>query len=254
MGPSSDMKRCAAFWILLFVIATLFAHTRVNEIEAHVLSESLHFGKDSFGRSCIELVLVGAFESIKVIIPMGLFSLGLSFFIVLIISFSNDLSRYWMRTFLDTLSSLPGFLMALALGVFFPNSQLTLVFASFFMIFPWLTRYLESQLQSIMARDFILASFALGSHKLEIFKKHVFPELSRSLIAILPFLLTRLLLVETSLTFLGLGRAPEHETWGRLLFQGRDYLIEAPWILILTGAPLCMTLFSLHLLNHSDRI
>jgi len=74
------------------------------------------------------------------------------------------------------------------------------------------------------------------------------------LVVIAPFLVTRLLLLETSLSFLGLGQVSEHETWGRLIYQGRDYLTEAPWILVIFSFPLCITLFSLHLISRDDRL
>jgi peptide/nickel transport system permease protein len=199
-------------------------------------------------------MLASAFESIRLVLPIGAICLGLSLLTSLLISFAGELSNFWMKTFLDTLSSLPGFLVALSLSVFFPNSQITLFIASFFMIFPWLTRLLESHLLSLKLKDYISASHALGASPGFIFLKHFLPDLLRRLTSVLPYLLTRLLLVETSLSFLGLGMAPEHETWGRLLYQGRDYLTEAPWILAITGIPLCITLFSLHLVTRDDRI
>ena len=72
----------------------------------------------------------------------------------------------------------------------------------------------------------IEASHALGAAPFQIFQRHYLPELIRLLLSVLPFLLTRLILVETSLSFLGLGTVSTHDTWGRLLYQGKDYLME----------------------------
>ena len=99
----------------------------------------------------------------------------------------------------------------------------------------------------------IEAARALGATPLQIFFRHYFPELLQLLKAVLPFLITRLLLVETSLSFLGLGTVASHDTWGRLLYQGKDYLIEAPWILIIGAIPLSFTLFSFHSLTRQDQ-
>jgi peptide/nickel transport system permease protein len=248
------MKKFALSWITFFALAILIAHFNQYSIESHVLPQTLQFGYDAFGRNCLSLVLVAAFQSIKLIVPSALTCIGLAFISALLISLTRRQSTFWMRAILDTLSSLPGFLIALALSVFFPNSEITLMIATFFMIFPWLTRFFESHLIQLKLADFISAAHALGSSPSQTFTTHYLPELVRLLISILPYLLTRLLLVETSLSFLGIGSAPEHETWGRLLYQGRDYLSEAPWILALTGIPLCLTLFSLHLLTREDRI
>jgi peptide/nickel transport system permease protein len=248
------MKKFGILWLSIFFAGIVFAHFKQNGIEAHALSETLHFGKDAFGRDCLGLVLVGAYESFQLVLPIGMLCLIASFFTASLISFAGEKSSFALKAFLDTLSSLPGFLVALALSVFFPNSEITLLIASFFMIFPWLTRFLESHLITLKLSDHVLSAKALGSNSLDIFLRHLLPDLGRLLISVLPYLVTRLLLIETSLSFLGIGTVPEHETWGRLLYQGRDYLTEAPWILTIAGLPLCLTLFSLHLITRDDRI
>jgi peptide/nickel transport system permease protein len=81
----------------------------------------------------------------------------------------------------------------------------------------------------------------------------LFPALRDSLLTLFPFVVLRLVLIETSLSFLGLSLIPEHESWGRLIAQGKDYLIEAPWILATSAIPLCLMLASFHLLSHEDQ-
>jgi peptide/nickel transport system permease protein len=256
MGAKVTMKpkRIASAWLLLFFAFAVFAHLHQAEIETYVLPDTLTFGNDAFGRNCFALLGAAAFETLKNIIPIGVVCLSLSFVAAILIALSSEKTEFLLRITLDTISSLPGFLIALALGVFFPNSEATLLLASFFLIFPWLTRFFESHLLSLSLKDYIFSARALGATPISIFFTHFFPELLRLLVSILPFLVTRLLVVETSLSFLGLGQVSEHETWGRLLYQGRDYLTEAPWILAFTGIPLCITLFSLHLLTRNDRI
>ena len=248
------MKRFAQIWLFCFLLAAVLAHFKQAVFEVHHLPQTLHFGRDAFGRDCIPLLLSAAFESICAIIPVAGFCLFLSFLISLLISFSNPKGAFVIKVMLDTLSSLPGFLFALALGVFFPDSEATLVLAAFFMIFPWLTRFFESHLTVLKLKEYVDASRALGASKLAIFITHLLPELLKLLVVIAPFLVTRLLLLETSLSFLGLGQVSEHETWGRLIYQGRDYLTEAPWILVIFSFPLCITLFSLHLISRDDRL
>ena len=241
-------------WLIVFLGLSLFSHTHQSEIEAHVLSQILKLGYDAFGRNCLELLFVGAFQSLTLILPIGMLYLTLSFLASMIISFSPEKYAFLTKSSLDAISSLPGFLVALALSVFFPNSMITLFIASFFMIFPWLTRFLESHIISLKLSDHILASHALGASGTQVFIRHLFPDLCMLVVTLLPQFISKLLLIEVSLSFLGIGSAPEHETWGRLLYQGRDYLTEAPWILAIAGIPLCVTLFSLHLLTRDDRI
>jgi peptide/nickel transport system permease protein len=254
MGTQIAMRQIAKAWLILFFLAAVVSIRFENQIEAHSLSQTLTFARDAFGRNCFSLVLVGCFESMCAILPVGFLCLGLSFLAALFISSAPKKTEFLQRLILDALSSLPGFLIALALSVFFPNQEATLFLASFFIIFPWLTRFLESQIYSFKQKEFILASHALGATQVKIFRTHLLPELVQIIFAILPYLATRLLLLETSLSFLGLGKISDHETWGRLIYQGRDYLTEAPWILTIAGIPLCITLFSLHLITRDDRL
>ena len=246
------MKKTAGLWLMAFSLAVFISSFFQNQIEAHSLQNVLHWGQDAFGRNCIALTLSAALESFKAIVPVGLLCLGSSLVASSFTLTNNPRIAFLTRAALDTVSSLPGFLIALAISVFFPNSPFIFFLASLLIVFPNLTRFWESHLTKMKTEEYIRAAVALGASPFHLFFKQYLPELGRLLIAIFPFLLTRLLLIETSLSFIGLGRAPTHESWGRLLYQGKDYLIEAPWILGAAAIPLCLTLFSFHLLTHSD--
>ncbi|MBC7396242.1 MAG: ABC transporter permease subunit [Bdellovibrionales bacterium] len=247
------MKWTARLWLLLFSSSSIFFHPFQDEIESHRLSKVLSFGYDAFGRDCLKLTLTAAFESFRTVIPLGLFCLGLSLLTAGLAVLNGEKIAFFLRAGLDTLSSLPGFLIALALSVFFPGTLFVFSVAALFLIFPWLTRFWESQILKMRTEEYVLAASALGANPIQIFTRHLLPDLLRMLLSVFPFLMTRLLLVETSLSFLGLSTSPRHETWGRLLYQGKDYLIEAPWILCMVGIPLCLTLFSFHLLTRTEQ-
>jgi peptide/nickel transport system permease protein len=160
--------------------------------------------------------------------------------------------EFLLRAGLDFLSALPGFLIALAFGIFLPDAAGPFLLGSLLLAAPTLTRFFESQLRHLRFEPYIQAAEALGAGPLHLWIRHYQPELLRMLRAILPFLALRLILLETSLGFLGLQQVPEHETWGRMLHQGKDYLIEAPWILHWAAVPLALTLASFHLLSRED--
>ncbi len=243
----------ARLWLILFVCSATIASFFTVEIEAHVLTRVLHFGFDAFGRNCFLLALTAAFESFKIVIPIGVVCIATSLCLCLIgISKNRKLKLIW-DTLIDTLSSLPGFLIALALSVFLSNQFYTLLLAASLLVVPYLVRFFESQMIHLQANDFIKSAEALGANSIHIFLKHLLPELWASTLAILPFLFTRLLLIETSLAFLGLSHSSQSETWGRLMLQGKDYMLEAPWISLFCGLPLFLTLLSFHLLSRVDQ-
>ncbi len=240
-------------WISFFAIASIVAWINVGKIEAHQLPMILKQGHDAFGRNCIYLTLAAAFESFRAIIPVAILCFVASLATVSLVLTKNKHVAFGLKTFLDTVSSLPGFLIALSLSVLFANSSAAFILGALFLVYPSITRFLEGQILKLQTEEFIKATEALGAGPFYLFFHHYCPELCRMLIAILPFTFTRLLLIETSLSFLGLGMAENHETWGRLLYQGKDYFLEAPWILVTASFPLFLTLFSFHLLGDADQ-
>ena len=246
------MKYFAKLWLFFFALASGVTYFFSNEVESHTLSRTLQFGFDAFGRSCILLTLDAAFRSLIVVLPISFFCLFFALFISFLVSTKNPTLQLFWNTLTDTLSSLPGFLIALSLSVLFGDQFFTVLLAALLLVLPYLVRFFESQIIHLQASEYVSSANALGANRAHIFLKHILPELARSLLAILPFLMTRLLVIETSLSFLGLNTSAG-ETWGKLLFQGKDYLLEAPWISIFCGAPLFLTLFSFHLLSRHEQ-
>ena len=244
--------RKAASWILgSLILAGIGASGFITQIETHHLERVLRPGFDAFGRDCALLALSALGSTLLSVLPLAVFCI----LAPLLISFASLIRssrlRFLFRSVLDTLSALPGFLIALALGALIPGSGFTAWLGAFFLIVPANIRYFESRLLKIRSESYLLASQSLGAGPLHLLRRHYLPELLDSISAILPFLALRLVFIDTTLSYLGLAAAPEHETWGRLLSQGKDYLIEAPWILFWAALPLVTVLACCQLLDES---
>lgn len=239
-------------WLSLGAVAGLLAFAKQDLIETHQLDRALTPGFDAFGRSCAELIALSAGQSVRVMVPVATVCIVLSLALSSIALLRSSRLEFALRGFLDFLSALPGFLIALAFGIFFPQGSGTFLLGALLLAVPSLTRYFESQLRHLRFEPYIQAAEALGAGHVHLWIRHYQPELLRMLRAILPFLAMRLILLETSLGFLGLQQTPERETWGRMLHQGKDYLLEAPWILYWAAIPLTLTLISFHLLSRED--
>jgi peptide/nickel transport system permease protein len=233
--------------------ASFIARLDLRGIELHHLEQTLAPGMDAFGRNCLLLTLAAISNSLTSILPVLVFTLAVSLVISFGVSGTNATARFALRAVLDLLSALPGLLLALSLGVVFPESNFTPYLATVLMVIPSTIRYFESILLKVRSEDFILAADSMGAPPGHIWAYHLLPALRDSVLAVLPFVVLRLILIETSISFLGLTPAPEHETWGRLLAQGKDYFLEAPWILVISALPLCLLLASFHLLSHEDQ-
>jgi ABC-type dipeptide/oligopeptide/nickel transport system permease subunit len=251
-----SIKKSSPFWskswLTLFFGFSLIAFFFQDQIQEHHLEKSLRFGYDPYGRNCILLTLNATTNSFKEIIPLGGFcliaSLSFSFF-----SFLKSKSFYfWWNTLWETIYTLPGFIIAISLTAFLPYTRLTFPLSAVFLLIPYLIRFYEGQVQSLMNKDYFGQSIALGARPFHLFRLHVLPELMDATKAIIPFLITRLLIIETSLTFIGTKQPSSVTSWGELLYTGKDYLLEAPWISLFAAIPMFITLFSLHLISKNE--
>ena len=100
----------------------------------------------------------------------------------------------------------------------------------------WLgiARLLRAKTLQVRSLDFVVAARALGQSTPRILVLHVLPNVSGPLLASATMMVAQMILAESILSYLGAGIAPPAPTWGRMLFEGQDYLAPAPWI---SGAP-----------------
>jgi len=239
-------------WLLFFFSSSILALMFQHPIQSHHLEQALQFGFDPFGRNCILLSLNAATQSFMEIALPGLVCLVISFLLSTLCFIKKPIFQFFWNTLWETIYSLPGFIIAISLTAFFPTTRLIFPMAVLFLLIPYLIRFYEGQIQSILTQEFITQAIALGATPVHLFRVHIAPELFQATRAILPFLITRLLIIETSLTFVGMKQPGKITSWGELLYMGKDYLLEAPWISFFTALPLFLTIFSFHLISKNE--
>ncbi len=252
MMMESALTRFSKTWLLFFFISSMVATLFQEQIQSHNLEQALKFGFDPFGRNCILLSLNAAIGSMVAIIPLGALCLGSTLLLSTLCLIKNETFRFLWNTLWEAIYTLPGFIIAISLTAFFPTTTLTFPFAVLFLLIPYLIRFFEGQIQSLLKKEYVDQAIALGATPFHLFRFHILPELFQASKAILPFLITRLLIIETTLTFVGMKQPSETSSWGDLLYLGKDYLLEAPWISFFTALPLFLTLFSFHLLSKNE--
>lgn len=251
-----NLKKWSVFysklWLIFFLSASFIALMFQDQIQRHHLDQSMQFGFDPFGRNCILLALNATTNSFKEIIPLGFFCLVTSLVFSFLSFLKSNFFYFWWNTFWETIYTLPGFMIAISLTAFFPYTQFTFPLSALFLLIPYLIRFYEGQIQSLVTKDYFTQSIALGAKPFHLFRLHILPELMDATRAVIPFLITRLLIIETSLTFIGTKQPTSVTSWGELLYLGKDYLLEAPWISFFGAFPLFLTLFSLHLISNNE--
>ena len=119
----------------------------------------------------------------------------------------------------------------------------------------WLTmaRIVRGQVVSIRNQEYIEAAIALGLSRAQILRRHVLPNVLGPVIVYTTLTIPNVILLESFLSFLGLGIQPPQSSWGILISYGVETMEEYPWLLIYPACVLSLTLFSLNFLGDGLR-
>jgi peptide/nickel transport system permease protein len=116
-----------------------------------------------------------------------------------------------------------------------------------------ISRLTRAELLGLRNREFIVAARAIGQHPLTILRRHLLPNALTPVLIQATLLVGNLIITESSLSFLGMGVQPPAASWGNLISEGRDVLIQAWWIATFPGAALAITVIAFNLLNDGLR-
>jgi peptide/nickel transport system permease protein len=212
-------------------------------------SGSLLLGADTFGRPLLSLVPRSSFGSLLFGAAALALSLGVCVSYGVLAAFAPRWVQNFFAQFLEFLIGIPGLILALAIGAIQGPGWSTLLVALILGILPGTARLVQARTRELLLEDYINAARALGAGRIHIILRHLLRGLRPVITAKLPGLFAHCLLAEATLSFLGVGAPLGSETWGALLAQGRDYLLEAPQIAFMSGIPLVLTLLAVQTLG-----
>ena len=153
----------------------------------------------------------------------------------------------------DLLMAFPGILLALALAAVLGPSLHNVIIAITATGWTSSARLIRGQVLSISERDFVTSVKALGGNDARILFKHIFPATLPQLVIHATFSLSGVILIEASLSFLGLGAQDGAPTWGAILGMGKSVLLDAPHLSLAPGAAIMLTVLALNFAGDSLR-
>jgi peptide/nickel transport system permease protein len=250
----------AAATLLLIVVVALLAPL-VGTVDPRALSpaqrlkppsELAWLGTDQFGRDVWSRVVYGARVSLTVGLAVAVASVLLGTLIGVVAGYVRWLDGLVMRI-MDGLMAIPGILLAIALVSLSGASRLTVIVAITVPEVPRVVRLVRSIVLSVREEPFVEAAISVGTPLPKLLWRHVLPNCIPPLIVQSTYIAASAMLTEAILSFLGAGTPPETPSWGNMMAEGRTFFPIAPWIVLLPGFALALTILAVNVLGDALR-
>ena len=210
-------------------------------------------GTDKFGRDILSRIIYGSRVSLMIGILAVLIATTLGSFIGSVSGFSGPAIDSILMRIVDIMFSFPRiFLILLIVALFKPSLLVTIAVLG---ATGWMgvSRLVRSQTLSLREADFVKAAQAMGQKRGKIILKHLIPNTSSTIIVDSTMRIGNTILIEASLSFLGLGVQPPMPSWGSIISDGRDALLDGWWISAFPGLALVITVVMFNILGDSIR-
>jgi peptide/nickel transport system permease protein len=228
----------------------------LNNYRARVKPPSAEhwFGTDGFGRDIYSRAVYGARLSMYVGVLATLLGTTLGALAGLLSGFLGGRIDQFIQRCADVLFTLPGLVLAMAIVTMLGPSMLNVVIAIAIPRLPSTNRVIRSAVLSAKESLYVEASRAIGCRPWRIMLRHLLPNVTAPYIVIATAGLSGAILVEASLSFLGLGVPPPAPSWGRMLsVEGMRYFETAPWMAIFPGVFISAAVFGANLFGDALR-
>lgn len=242
---------------LLAIFAPIIAPYDPDEfnVKAILLSPSWEhwMGTDGLGRDVFSRMLFGG----RISLLVGLVAVGISTAIGIILGALAGYYRGWVDTVImrlvDIMLSIPSFFLILAVIAFLTPSIYNVMIVIGLTSWMGVTRLVRAEFLSLNSREFVIASRTLGAKDMRLIFVHLLPNSLTPIIVSAVLGVAGAVLLESGLSFLGLGVQAPQASWGNILTDGKDYIQFAWWLSLYPGMAILLTVLGYNLLGEGLR-
>ena len=206
-------------------------------------------GTDLLGRDILSRMIYGARTSLTISVITILLSGIIGAFLGIVSGYLGGWVDAFIMRIVDVAFSFPAILLALLLAVVFGPSFLNIILIISFTLWAQYARMSRAETLRLKEMDFIALAQIAGCSKLNIMIRHLFPNAANPLIILATLQVGVVIILESSLSFLGVGIPPPTPAWGAMVAEGRSYVVSAWWISLIPGVAILLTVLSFNLLG-----
>lgn len=246
-----------AFIFICTLLAPWLAPYEPDAIDVKAIllapSQQHWMGTDGLGRDVLSRMLYGG----RVSLLVGFVAVGISTMIGMMLGVLAGYFRGWVDTvimrFVDIMLSIPSFFLILAVIAFLTPSIWNIMIVIGLTSWMGVTRLVRAECLSLVEREFILASRTLGASHQRLMWRHLLPNSLTPVIVSAVLGIASAVLLESALSFLGLGVQAPQASWGNILSDGREYIQFAWWLSLFPGLAILLTVLGYNLLGEGLR-
>ena len=239
--------------VLLTVLAPFIAPYAPDAIDLAgrraAPSSSHWFGTDDLGRDLFARVLFGA----RVSLAIGVLAAGLTVALGAGVGLVAGWTGRWIDALLmrvaDAVLAVPRLPLLMIASVILRPGVVTLILLVAVVSWMETARVVRAEVRSLVTRGFVEAGRAIGSNPIESILRHILPNVAPTLVVATTLAVGRSILLESAMSFFGVGVQPPTASWGNMLYQAQATMVTEPWLALFPGAAILLSVLTVNALG-----